>query len=129
VRRACSIACLFFAGLCAIGGVWNGVQVFAWSRMFAGYARELTVSEALRATFDPAKPCELCRAVSKARETERQQVPLAAERSAEKLLLAFHTPAQLWFLPSRPAWPAARPPFAPRRTEAVPVPPPRVRLA
>jgi hypothetical protein len=129
VRRTCSIACLFFAGLCAIGGIWNGVQVFAWSRMFAGYARELTVGEALRATFDPAKPCELCRAVSKARETERQQAPLAAERSTEKLLLAFQAPAQILFLPSQPAWPAAPALFAPRRTEAVPVPPPRVRLA
>jgi hypothetical protein len=129
VRRAFSIVCLFFAWLCAIGAVWDGVQIFAWAHMFAGYAAKLPVSEALRATFDPAKPCTICQAVAKAKETEQKQAPQQAVRTAEKLLLACDTPTQIFVLQPRVEWPPAAADPAPSRTEAVPVPPPRLLIA
>jgi hypothetical protein len=97
--------------------------------MFAGYTRDLSVSEALRATFDPAKPCDLCRAVAVAKATEQKQAPPQAVRSAEKLLLAFHAPTQILPLKPRVEWPAPAKEMAPSRTEAVPVPPPRLPIA
>ena len=112
-----------------MGALWDVVQVFAWTKMFAGYTRELSVSQALRATFDPAKPCDLCRAVAVAKATEQKQAPAQVVRSAEKLLLAFHAPTPILPLKPRVEWPARAPGEAPNRTEAVPVPPPRVSIA
>jgi len=129
VRRSFSILCLGIAWICANGAMLDAVQVFAWTRMFAGYACALPVGAALRATFDPAKPCELCVAVAKAKASERRDAPPAAARSAEKLVLAFSTLVPLAF-PARPGtWPSAGPESAPARVEPVPVRPPRAVLA
>jgi hypothetical protein len=97
--------------------------------MFAGYSHTLPVGEALRATFDPARPCEICRAVAKAKETEQKQAPQQVARSADKLLLTFQDPANPLFLKIPAAWPLAPAGFAPSRAEAVPVPPPRIGIA
>jgi len=103
-------------------------QVCAWTRMFAGYACELPVGAALRATFDPARPCELCLAVAKAKAAEQREAPASPVRSGEKLVLAFAVPALLAF-PARPdGWPSAGPELAPARVEPVPVRPPRAAL-
>ena len=85
-QRTFAIASLIFAWICANGAVWDAVQVFAWARMFAGYAHTLPVRAALRETFDPGKPCEICMAVAKAKEAERKQAPRPLERSTAKLV-------------------------------------------
>jgi hypothetical protein len=125
VRRRVAIFSLFFAWVCANGAIWDAAQVFAWGKMFAGYAQTMSVTEALRATFDPERPCELCLGVANAKETAKQQLPQAVEHSAEKLLLAIHAPARILFENSATEWPAVLASAAPNRTESVPVPPPR----
>jgi hypothetical protein len=125
VRRHFAIVSLCFAWVCANGAIWDAAQLVAWGKMFTGYAQTMSVTAALRETFDPAKPCEMCLGVATAKETARQQLPQAVERSAEKLFLALHTPAPIVFEHSPDPWPAALASAAPRRTESVPVPPPR----
>lgn len=125
VRRHVAIASLCFAWICANGAIWDAAQVFAWGKMFAGYAQTMSVTEALRATFDPEKPCEMCLGVANAKETAKQQLPQAVEHSAEKLFLAIHSPARILFEKSPEDWPAVLASAAPVRTESVPVPPPR----
>ena len=125
VRRAFPTACLLFAWLCANGAVWDVVQVFAWARMFTGYAQTMTVTTALEETFDTDKPCEICRTVSKAKETARQQTPQTVERSAERILLACEPPVRVVIEAPRSEWPEPFIAHAPLRTERVPVPPPR----
>ncbi len=66
-RRLASIS-LLTAWLCASGAMLDVAQVVAWTRMFAGYARTESIAAAARETFDPGKPCAMCRAVSKARD-------------------------------------------------------------
>ena len=46
VQRRFAITSLIFAWICANGAVWDAVQVFAWARMFAGYAHTLPVRAA-----------------------------------------------------------------------------------
>lgn len=125
VRRHVAIASLCFAWICANGAIWDAAQVFAWGKMFAGYAQTMGLAEALRETFDPAKPCEMCVGVANAKETARQQLPQAVERSAEKLILALHASAPIVLLNSPDPWPAVLASAAPVRRESVPVPPPR----
>lgn len=124
-RNRFATFCLLFAWLCATGAVCDVAQLFAWGRMFAGYARVLSVGEALTETFDASKPCELCLAVKKARTTGDGQ-PRTMEIAAEKLLLAWAVPAKTeLFAPPTHAWPAADNWRATTRVEPVPVPPPR----
>lgn len=125
MRKPLASICLLFAWLCANGALLDGVQVFAWAKMFAGYSQTMSASAALRATFDPAKPCDMCIGVAAAKETARQQLPHVVEHSAEKLLLALHTPAPVIFVNSPGDWPAAFANVAPARERSVPVPPPR----
>ncbi len=99
--------------------------MLAWAKMFAGYARVMPVGEALRVTFDPNKPCDMCLGIAAAKETAKQQLPATVEHSAEKLLLAYHANAIFIVPHSSGAWPAALASVAPIRTEEVPVPPPR----
>jgi hypothetical protein len=126
VQRTFAIGSLIFAWICANGAVWDAVQVFAWARMFAGYAHTLPVGTALRETFDPGKPCAICMAVARAKEAERKQAPRPVERSTAKLVLACETPEKIQIDPLPHAWPAAPVCAGVIRSEPVPVPPPRV---
>jgi hypothetical protein len=125
VRRPFATVCLLIAWFCANGAIWDVVQVFAWTSMFTGYAQEMPVAQALKETFDPNKPCELCTTVAKAREHEQKQTPPPLERAADKLLLAMQTPVPLVFRGPPTEWPESLPDTGVTRTESVPVPPPR----
>ncbi len=125
MRRRIATFSLLFAWVCANGAIWDAVQVFAWGKMFAGYSQTMNVPAALRATFDPEKPCEMCVGVATAKETAKQQLPQSVEQSAEKLLLAIHSSSVIVFETSAAPWPVTLASVAPIRSEAVPVPPPR----
>jgi hypothetical protein len=125
VRRFIAITSLACAWLCANGSVWDVVQIFAWGRMFSAYSETMTVSAALKETFDPAKPCQLCLRVGKGKAQARQQLPAPTEQEATKVVLMLDaTPAPV-FANDPGRWPPAVPAFLEDRTEPVPVPPPR----
>lgn len=125
MHRKFAISSLLFAWLCANGALLDGVQVFAWAKMFAGYTQTMSVSAALRETFDPAKRCEMCVGVANAKDTARKQLPSSVERSAEKIVLALQ-PTPVLIVPSNAtAWPEVLALAGVTRSESVPVPPPR----
>lgn len=126
MRRRLTIVCLCLAWICANGAIWDAVQVVAWGRMFASNVRVEPLSEALRDTFDPAKPCPLCRAVSKARVGEQKNQPASPVGSEKgKLLLASEeSPAITLTMPVR-EWSELAQPFLVAQSKSVPVPPPR----
>lgn len=126
MRKNTAIVALLFAWLCANGALLDAVQVLAWAKMFAGYSGTMSAAAALEKTFDPAKPCKMCLQVAAAKKAAKQQWPQAIERSGEKLVLALHRSPPIIFDDLPMAWPAALARVAPSRTEAVPVPPPRV---
>jgi hypothetical protein len=126
VRKRVSILCLAFAWLCANGVVLDLAQAVAWGRMFAGYAVSMPMSEALQATFDPARPCPICTKVSTARTAGQPETPAPVAPGSVKLDLACEIPATLFGALASTAWPDAR--IDPPREwiSGVPVPPPRV---
>lgn len=123
-RRVASVS-LLCAWLCASGAMLDFAQVFAWARMYAGYARTESVAAAARDTFDPGKPCAICRALSRARETCGAPAPAAAPASPEKIVLILERVAPFIAVPERPEWPAAPSARALVRAADVPVPPPK----
>ncbi len=126
MRRLFAISSLACAWLCANGSVWDVVQIVAWGRMFSGYAETMTVSAALKETFNPAKPCKLCVRVNQGKAQTRQQLPAPAERDATKMVLMLDaTPAPV-FANDPGRWLSATFEILDERTDPVPVPPPRV---
>jgi len=123
--RRFSIVCLFSAWLCADGTVLNIAQVFAWARMFAGYVQTCSVSEAAEKAVDPAHPCELCKALQRARQSDQSQPLQAAPAALEKLLLAHSDTTDFVIFSPRPEWPEPLHETPRSRREPVPVPPPR----
>lgn len=104
-------------------------QVIAWARMFGGYAKTESFSAAARDTFDPERPCAICRALSRARETCGERAPAVPAPSLEKLVLILERVVP--FVPDRvaPEWPELPSARALARVAKVPVPPPRAALA
>ena len=125
MRRAVAILSLTFAWLCANGAIWDLAQVFAWGKMFVGYSSTLTVGAALRETLDPAKSCELCVGVAKAKEQSTQNLP-SGPRDAAKLVLAVEAEVMTLLAPAPQDWPGQAEPTLSEWRAAVPVPPPRV---
>jgi len=128
VRRKFSIFALCFAWICANGVVWNAVQVVAWAKMFHDYSQVMPWTQALKVTLDGSAPCDVCTFTEDARENERQQLPheAALGTGSEKILfLADTAPVSLPVAPET-SWPGVADAAGLMRTEAVPVPPPRV---
>ena len=127
MKKNVAIASLLLAWLCANGALLDLVQVFAWGKMFSGYVKTMPVAAALRETFDPAKPCDMCVSVASAKgDLEQKSAPATVARDGERLLLAFHTVTPIIFVKAKAEWPAALASVATVRREPVPVPPPRV---
>lgn len=129
MRRRLSVTCLLFAWFCATGALLDVAQMFAWSRMFAGYMRTLPAAQALSRTFDPEKPCEFCMAVQKAREAGRKQQPAPTDAAVPKIVLIRQQAGPLVVVPAVDAWPETNHMFASSWCPPVPVPPPRARVA
>ncbi len=127
-RRLPAIS-LFCAWLCASGAMLDVTQVFAWTRMFAGYARTETVVAAVKDTFDPCRPCALCRAVCRAREASSQHAPAVPAAGGDRMILVFERPDRFVVVCDGQAWPEFRSASAVARTGEVPVPPPKSLLA
>jgi len=99
-------------------------QIFAWTRMFAGYARTESIAAAAKETFDPGKPCAICQAVSKARKSSNQRGP-AVRPDSEKIVFILHTPAPFLTPSAQRSWSEILQPHALVRIGEVPVPPPK----
>jgi hypothetical protein len=126
VRPRLAIIPLCLAWLCANGALWDVMQCIAWGKMFAGYTETMSVAQALRETFDPAKPCDMCGSIAQAKDTAKEQLPGVEQRAAAKFVLALHTPETAVFSAEPGAWLPASMPSLMERTDPVPLPPPRV---
>ena len=127
--RRVSAASLLCAWLCASGALLDLAQAFAWGRMFAGYARAGSVASALTRTFDPCRPCAICRAVSRARDDSRTRAPAVASAGAQKMVLVLDAPPPFAAPFAPQGWPVPPSTRGEVRGDDVPVPPPRAALA
>jgi hypothetical protein len=116
---------LLLAWLCASGAMLDIAQVFAWTRMFAGYTTTKSVVAAAKETFDPDKPCAICRALSKAREASDQHGPAVPTGASEKIILILDGSTCFVPLSARQNWPEPIQGPAVARIGDVPVPPPK----
>jgi hypothetical protein len=100
-------------------------QVFAWTSMFAGYARTESLTDAVKETFDPGKPCAICKVVSLARTASARHAPPLSSPGGDKVILIFERPSVFVAASAKRAWPRVEFARAGARGGEVPVPPPR----
>ncbi len=55
------------------GGHWAVLQTVAWSQMLVEYSRKAPIGQAIKETFDGEHPCDLCKGIEKARQSEKKQ--------------------------------------------------------
>jgi hypothetical protein len=122
VRLRLPIFALLLAWLCANGALLDGVQAFAWGKMIRDNSQTMSLSRAIAKTFDGSAPCEICRAVSTAKQ---QQPPVETTRAAEKLLLVCQPVEKIFVRLPDFQWPGAVDGVGLVLTYPVPVPPPR----
>ncbi len=129
MRRSLAASALLLAWLCAQGFLLDSVQVFAWAKMYAGYARTLSWSAAVAETFDPGKPCAICCAVRKAREHRSESSGLPAREDGPSLVFALVT-TEVWVERADLGGRHVQvPPMIEEWLAPVPKPPPRAALA
>ena len=115
--------CVAAALIIAVGGHWAVLQSVAWVSMAVTYSQTDTLEVALKKTFGGQHPCKLCIAVKEGKQEEQKQPVLKVETKLDFVCLqaiAYIHPALPFTLLS-PSSEVALP-----RSEAPPVPPPRI---
>ena len=126
MRRKFSLLCLVFAWICANGVVWNAVQVVGWATMLRDYARVMPLAQAISVTFSGDAPCGYCQLAEAGKQADREQpADTALGASAEKILLLAETAPAPVLVPPSVDWPGVANAAGLRRTDPVPLPPPR----
>ena len=62
------------------GGHWGVLQGIAWAKMLVEYSQTDGLRDGIVKTFDGEHPCEMCKSISKGRESEKRE-PLAPVRA------------------------------------------------
>ncbi len=125
LRRKFSLGVTLLAWFFASGSQWDVVQAFAWARMFVTNAETMPLGDAIVRTFSPEARCELCNAVSTAKQN--QETPAAPGPKLEDKTFLVFEPASTFtvavILPAKAVPDEARPVSVER--DRPPVPPPR----
>ena len=79
----------FGAALHLGGGHWGVLQGIACAKMLFEYSQADGIGDGIVKTFDGEHPCEMCKAISKGRETEKREplTPVRADAFVLKNLL------------------------------------------
>jgi hypothetical protein len=128
MHRKVPLVLTLIAWLCATGSHWDFVQVFAWAKMFSENAGVFPLGTALERTFSPEGRCELCGAVSKAKQQEANSEGATPGGKVEgKVLLVFQpVPVVIVEAPDFAPWAQGAFACLSAARAAPPLPPPRV---
>lgn len=74
------------------GGHFGVLQGIAWSKMLIDYSAEDGLLVGAQKTFDGEHPCELCKSIATAKETEQKESPSAPPATQLKELGCKPTP-------------------------------------
>jgi hypothetical protein len=66
-------AAIVLALCVSIGAHWTALQSVAWATMIVQYAQRCSLPEAVAKTFDGNHPCDLCKHINKAKDSEKTQ--------------------------------------------------------
>ena len=79
---------------------WDLIQVFAWAKMFADNAGEMSYREAASRALDPGEACQVCHFVAAATQDERTGLDLSLQAKEKQPLLVLISEPLLSAIPS-----------------------------
>lgn len=128
MHRKIPLVLTLVAWLFATGCHWDFVQVFVWAKMFSENARVLPLEAALERTFSPEGRCELCGAVSTAKQQDAgAEGATPGVKVDRKVLLVFQpVTAVIVEAPDFAPWASGDLAGLSAGRAAPPLPPPRV---
>ena len=122
VLRKASRLLVILALLASIGGHWALLQSVAWTRMLVERTSAESFTSAVQTTLDGEHPCDLCKRITKGKQSEQQpeksQVKVKVDLLCERRHLAIAPQSEPMIFPSNPT-------EGTPRAERPPVPPPR----
>jgi hypothetical protein len=80
---------MIFAVLTATGTHWLVLQSVAWTTMLATNLHTTSLEQAVASTFDGKHPCCLCKAIAKAKQSEKKSDIPVESRKLEYSYLKF----------------------------------------
>jgi len=111
---------------CAIELHWVALQSVAWATMIVDYSKRASLCAAITQTFDGAHPCSLCRAVNKAKNSEKKSEIQSPARKIDMICVSRTTSLLRPFVSFKYA---ARDFSFDKAVRSPPVPPPRQLLS
>ena len=115
---------LIVALLLSGGTHWFALQSVAWTAMLVTHARESSLVDAVKATFDGAHPCSLCEKIEQGRASEKRHDDGPVLTVKTEL---FYEAARVVLHPPKPElWIVSQPLAADARTQAPALRPPRL---
>jgi hypothetical protein len=96
---------LIVALVTATGTHWVILQSVAWTSMLAQNLQEAPVSDALVKTFDGKHPCNICKAITHGKQSEKKsEFPAPVKKwdfVSEHVTFVFSSPREFWLVPER----------------------------
>jgi hypothetical protein len=107
----------------SVGGHWAFLQSVAWVSMVIDFSKNAPLSVAVEKTFDGKHPCNLCKIVKHAQESDQKQDAIKEKTKCDSWLLAAVIPYESpQPLVERTSYAQ---PFLCPLSETPPLPPPR----
>ncbi|HZE13465.1 MAG TPA: hypothetical protein VE086_06905, partial [Chthoniobacterales bacterium] len=110
----------------SIGAHWAALQSVAWATMIVEYAQHDSLAKAVAETFDGHHPCDLCKHISKVKDSEKKQDAQLASLKPDLICttraIVLVPPYQFYPFPGATtiaSADAAPPPVPPPRSHAV----------
>lgn len=114
------------AWLIATGGIWDLVQVVAWTGMVSTRLDTMSVQEAVQQTFLPEAKCNLCLAVEDGKKAQDESKAATGGDVSSKTPIVFNAPARIAVTPPEGVSRLRlEPGYASYRRDVPPSPPPR----
>lgn len=106
---------------------WDIIQVFAWAKMFADNAGEMSYREAASRALDPVEACNVCHFVAAATQDERSGTDVTLQvKEKQPLLVLVSEPLLPAAFKSTDSWVGETAELWEGVGREAPTPPPRV---
>jgi len=106
------------------GGQWAVLQCVAWANMIREYSEMVPVTQAIAMTFSGQYPCEMCKMIAEKKQAEKAKVAPLFQHEKKLVSPGFMVRDRITTV--SPQTFVSWNPWLQTRSEAPPVPPPRL---
>jgi len=122
--RRTTLLVVLIAFTFSCGGQWAVLQCVAWANMIREYSEMVPVTQAIAMTFSGEYPCDMCKMIAEKKQAEKAKVAQLFQHEKKQVSPGFEVTDRLMTISPQIFF--SRESFLQTRSEAPPVPPPRI---